>query len=55
MVDGKPVWQISRCMHCMACLQRCPKHAIEYGKGSRGKQRYLFDKYKDLLTGKKDA
>lgn len=37
--DGRPNWN-GRCTHCMACITRCPKHAIEYGGLSRGKPRY---------------
>lgn len=37
--DGKPVWG-KKCTHCMACINRCPKTAIEYGKMSIGKPRY---------------
>ena len=37
--QGKPVWG-EACTHCMACICRCPKEAIEYGKHSRGLVRY---------------
>lgn len=37
--DGHPVWGGS-CTHCMACINLCPKNAIEYGKLSVGKPRY---------------
>ena len=37
--DGRPVWG-SQCTHCMACICKCPKEAIEYGNKSRGKPRY---------------
>lgn len=37
---GKPVWG-DRCTHCMACLCGCPAEAIDYGKSTRGKARYL--------------
>jgi len=37
--DNKPVWG-KNCTHCMACINQCPKDAIEYGKGSMGKPRY---------------
>lgn len=38
--DGSPVWGGS-CTHCMACINRCPMEAIEYGKRSQGKPRYV--------------
>ena len=41
--DGKPVWG-ENCTHCMACICRCPKEAIEYGKHSRGLIRYTCKK-----------
>ena len=44
MAEGKPKWK-GNCTHCMACISSCPKEAIEYGKGSRGKRRYLCPKY----------
>lgn len=37
---GKPLWGQS-CTHCMACICGCPVEAIEYGKRSQGKRRYL--------------
>lgn len=41
--QGMPVWGTA-CTHCMACICRCPKEAIEYGKHSRGLPRYTMDK-----------
>ena len=41
--DRKPVWG-KQCTHCMACICYCPTEAIEYGKKSVGKPRYLFEK-----------
>lgn len=40
---GKPVWG-GDCTHCMACICRCPKEAIEYGKHSVGLPRYTCKK-----------
>ena len=40
--DGKPVWG-KGCTHCMACICSCPAEAIEYGKKSVGKRRYLCE------------
>ncbi len=42
MADGKPVWG-KNCTHCMACICKCPKEAIEYGKKSKGKNRYYIE------------
>lgn len=39
MVDGMPVWQ-HHCEMCMACIEYCPKQAIEYGDKTKGKVRY---------------
>ena len=45
MKDGKPEWSGS-CVHCMGCINRCPKQAIEYGKNTKDKKRYICKKYK---------
>lgn len=37
--DGRANWG-AECTHCMACISFCPVSAIEYGKKSRGKNRY---------------
>lgn len=39
MVDEKPQWH-SHCQQCYACLQWCPKEAIQYGKKTVGIKRY---------------
>ena len=39
--NGRPVWG-KNCTHCMACICRCPREAVEYGKHSRGLLRYVF-------------
>ena len=38
MTDGRPKWVADRCVHCMACL-RC--NAVQYGKRTKGKKRYV--------------
>lgn len=38
---GRPVWQ-GDCTHCMACICRCPREAIEYKKGSTKRRRYYL-------------
>jgi len=40
MVDEKPQWS-RNCTQCMACINGCPTEAIEYGKRTKGKRRYL--------------
>lgn len=40
MENGKPQWG-DTCTQCMACICRCPVEAIEYGKKTRGKARYV--------------
>ncbi|MBQ6601580.1 MAG: EFR1 family ferrodoxin [Clostridia bacterium] len=42
--DGKPVW-MGNCTHCMACICNCPTEAIEYGKKSVGKRRYICRRF----------
>ena len=44
LCDGRPVWG-EGCVHCMACICSCPKKAIEYGKISVGKPRYLCPEF----------
>lgn len=44
MNEGKPEW-IGSCIHCMACINRCPKQAIEYGKHTVGKTRFICQNY----------
>lgn len=46
LVDGKPQWG-HNCTHCMACICRCPKEAIEYKNKTKGKTRYYLDNFSD--------
>jgi ferredoxin len=39
MENGRPVWQ-HRCEACYACLQWCPKEAIQFGEKTVGRRRY---------------
>lgn len=45
IADGAPVWSKSRCEKCMACINRCPTAAIQYGKSTRGRARYTHPIY----------
>ncbi len=38
--DGKPRWG-KQCTQCLACLHICPVKAIQHGKGTRKKGRYI--------------
>lgn len=44
VVNQKPQWK-GKCTHCMACISKCPKKAIEYGHVTQGKTRYLLKNY----------
>lgn len=46
LVGGKPHWQ-GNCIHCMACICRCPTAAIEYGRKSLGQPRYTCPKIEE--------
>jgi len=39
-VEDKPVWG-RHCTQCLACLHRCPVRAIQYGKSTQQKGRYV--------------
>lgn len=45
--EGKPEWG-NNCTHCMACISKCPKNAIEYGNMTQGKIRYQLKDYVSL-------
>lgn len=36
---GRPVWK-GKCEHCLACLQWCPREAIDFTFVTRGRKRY---------------
>lgn len=39
IADNHPEW-LHHCEHCMACIHRCPKQAIQYGKKTKKRRRY---------------
>ena len=45
MLLGKPEFA-DRCMSCYACIHRCPEKAINLGKRTEGKSRYVCIDYK---------
>lgn len=40
LLENRPVWG-RHCTHCMACICGCPVQAVEYGKKTIGKLRYV--------------
>ena len=50
IADAHPVWQ-HRCQQCLACIHLCPAQAIQYGKTTAGRTRYLHPgiSVKDLI------
>lgn len=38
--NNKPLWE-NNCTHCTACISYCPETAIEYGKKTLNKRRYI--------------
>ena len=45
---GRPVWVKPQCVFCLACLHRCPAQAIQYGKATAKRRRYLNPNVNDL-------
>lgn len=45
MLNGKPQFS-NKCMSCYACIHRCPEKAINLGKKTEGKSRYVCIDYK---------
>lgn len=44
MNEDKQIIYADHCTHCMACINSCPSQAIDYGRRTKGKHRYLFSK-----------
>lgn len=40
-VKEKPIWS-KNCTQCLACINRCPSNAIQYGAHTADKGRYVF-------------
>ena len=51
MTAGKPVWTEDICNLCLACINRCPAKAIQYGKKTAKRGRYVHPIYQ---TGETD-
>ena len=46
MADGKPKWKTAKCAHCTACINRCRVKAIQYGKATVKRNRYVNEMLK---------
>ena len=42
MQNGNPIWEKDRCSKCSACINRCPNYAIQYGKFTKNRNRYVI-------------
>jgi ferredoxin len=55
MENGKPHWR-HYCEQCLACLQWCPKEAIQYGQATQKRKRYHHPSISLVdVTGQKTA
>ena len=41
LYKGKPRWTKDNCTHCTACINGCPQKALQYGKGTIKRTRYI--------------
>lgn len=42
VMDGnRPKWEKEKCCKCSSCINRCPVQAIQYGKGTIKRNRYV--------------
>ena len=51
MTAGRPVWTEDRCHMCLACINRCPAQAIQYGKKTADRGRYIHPIYQTKENG----
>ena len=47
LVDGRPVWKKDKCLKCCGCINRCPVGAIQYGRKTAARGRYVNPVLKD--------
>lgn len=40
--DSRPQWDATHCYMCERCYHQCPRHAIAYGRATRGKGQYCM-------------
>lgn len=46
LAGGRPVWTKEKCTQCLACINRCPVRAIQYGRRTRKQGRYVHPELK---------
>ncbi len=51
LAGGRPVWKQDICNMCLACLNRCPSQAIQYGKKTEKRGRYIHPIYRNGKAG----
>lgn len=45
LIDKKPIWNKKLCYQCLRCINECPKQAIQYGKATENRNRYMINRY----------
>ena len=51
MTAGRPVWTEDTCNMCLSCINRCPVTAIQYGKKTAKRGRYVHPLYQAKEIG----
>ena len=51
LTAGRPVWTEDTCNMCLACINRCPAKAIQYGKKTVNRGRYIHPIYQTKENG----
>lgn len=46
MEEGRPVWKKEKCVWCQGCINRCPVEAIQFGKKTETRGRYIHPIWK---------
>ena len=41
LIDRIPTWTKSKCIRCCACINRCPFKALQFGRSTRKRERYV--------------
>lgn len=49
MAAGRPVWTEDHCNMCLSCINRCPMTAIQYGKKTEKRGRYVHPIYQKQI------